>query len=637
MNTKPRSARALSALLTLSLVAPACGAPEDETAGEEEFQFGLGGKADSLCEPDADLCWGTDDALTMKALERAKDDVVLGREAKLNLRTVIDLARALAHKLTAEELAAIDGLEAEIDALAEGDTEGAVMILTELQATALKRLTGTYYVAHMIPAGQMVNADITKADDNEAGVDGPSDGESIDGMTEGMKQSMQLLRDSGALGIMIAEMYKMTGVLERDYELVNAINFGEYDDVTGQIVPKGMTREAKVQHIIDKYKGAAGWVGAGSGLVGLIPIAGIPLSVSGETIALFKLHAQMSFEIASVYGWDLREGNNLFLMSMMFMTDGLIAETADVLASNVLVPILAKKVSQKLGIELSKDLAGNIAGRSITKLLTIFQKKAQQELAEQALKAGAKGVGKQLLGYATLGLTVLVSAGVDYVSTGFLGNHVATVSKTWLHDLLMEGTSYLAKPHARDCAFRGMAAIAWDDGTISDREKTLFMAFLAKPYAADESSWFFLDSGEKRRQTRMLRDWQSDDSQSRVQSCLEDTFQDTLDQHRVSLLGHLYAMMQIDLHQTPGEYALYTEYREGLDGSGWFDGEAIDEVKMDYIERAIYVVLNPNTVEVAPELTETVEDLLVEDVLPFMAEPHPETKADFDCAWAESC
>lgn len=625
--------RITACLLAATFATTGCAADDND---DGDIPFGLGGKADSLCAPEQELCWDQDDAATMREMLRAQDDVVLGVSPKASVRHVMDLARGMKHKLTAEELAAIDSLEPMVDGLAEDDTEGAVGALTSMQENSLRRVVGTYYVANMVPVGQLLDTD-GKYDDDSSVDPGETDGESIGGLTEGMSESLRLLRDSGAMGIAIAEMYKMTGVLDRDYELVNAINFGEFDAVTGNVVPKGMSREAKVEQILSKYRKAAGWVGAGSGVVGLIPIAGIPLSISGETIALFKLHAQMSFEIASIYGWDLREGNNLFLMSMMFMTDGLIVEVGDVLASNVLVPIIAKKVAGKLGIELTSNMAAKIAGRSITQLLSFFSKKAQQQLAEAAIEAGAKGVGKQLLGWATLGLTVLVSAGLDYVATDALGRHVATVSKKWLHDLLLEGTSFLSKPAPRDCAMRALAAVAWDDGTVDEREQNLFMAFLAKPYNADEQNWFHLDSSEKVRQSQMLAQWRENDSASDVKECLEDEFQDTLDQHRMSLLGHLHAMVQIDQHQTASEKEFYDDVRDGLDGSGWFDGEAIDEVKMDYIERAVFVTLNPNTIDVSDDLKETTEALLVKDVLPFMAEPHPETKADFDCGFSGNC
>ena len=612
---------------------PACGGGADDD-GEDPIEFGLGGKADAVCDAEADLCWNDDDAAAMRELLRAQDDVVLGVAPKHSARHVLDMARGLRHKLTAEEIAGLDAAEREIDGLADDDIDGAVAAITTMQETALRRMVGTYYAAHMVPVGQAADAG-GKFDDTDDS--SPDDATAVEGITPGMQESLQLLRDSGVTGIAIVEMYKMTGVLDRNYELVNAINFGEFDAVSGNIIPRGISREAKVELIISKYRKAAGWVGAGSGLVGLVPIAGIPLSISGETIALFKLHAQMSFEIASVYGWDIREGNNLFIMSTMFMSETALAEIGDVLASNVLVPILAKRVATKLGIELSVDIAKQIANRSVSNLMQFFSRKAQQELAEAALEAGAKGVGKQLLGWATLGLTVLVSAGFDYVTTDLLGRHMAIVSKRWMHDLLMEGTSYLSMPHARDCAMRAMAAVAWEDEELSDEERNLFMAFLAKPYNADEESWFHLDSSEKQRQGAMVAAWPVEDTEEAVKECLEDEFQDSLAQHRVSLLSHIYAMVNIDQHYTDGERAFYEDIRDGLDGSGWFDGDAIDEVRMDYVERAIHITLNPNTIEVSSELREVTETLLVGDVLPYIDEPHEQTKADFECGMAGTC
>jgi hypothetical protein len=465
----------------------------------------------------------------------------------------------------------------------------------------------------------------------------PTDAESVSGLSEGMEDSLRLLRDSGVLGIAVASMYKLTGVLDRDYELVNAINFGEFDAVTGRIIPRGLSREAKVDQIIVKYRRAAGFVGAGAGVVGLVPIAGIPLSISGETVGLFKLHAQMAFEIAAVYGWDIREGNSLYLMSTMFMTDGLLTEVGDVLVSNLLVPLLAKKIAAKLGVELSKDLATQVASRSISSLLGFFTKKAQEKLAQEAIKGASKGIASQLLGWATLGMTVFVSAAIDWIVTDRMGRHVETVSKAWLHDLLMEGTTYLSMPQARDCTFQSLAAVSWADGTVNEREQKLYMAFLAKPYAVDEQTWFFLDSNERVRQSETLRDFPTEGSIGAIETCLSAHFQDSLSQHRMSLLGHLYGMMHVDTEENADELQLYQRLREGLDGSGFFDGDAIDDPQMDFIQRAIFVTVNPNVIEASPELEQTTSALLVEDVLTFLAEPHPDTKRDFDCGFAGQC
>lgn len=616
--------------LSLCLVAVGCDAEEP---AEEEIPFGLGGKADGVCPAEAELCWNQEDSSIMRALLTAQSDAVLGDAPAHQVRTVVDMARALEHKLTPEEIAAIDALEPTVDALADDDIGAASAALAGLQAEALERVIGTYYVANLVPAGQALDNG-GKFDESTAVEVAQSDAEAIPGLTEGMQQSLRMIRDSGAIGITLAQLYKMTGVLERDYELTNAINFGEFDAVTGNVIPRGISREQKVEQIIARYRSAAGWVGAGSGIVGLIPIAGVPISLGGEAIALFKLHVQMTFEIGAVYGWDVREGQNLNTMTSIVRTEGLLIELGDILISNAVVPIIAKKVASRFGVALSADLASKLARRSVTQLMHFFSRTAQEELAEAALKSGARGVGRQLLGYATLGLAVLVSAGLDYVATDHLGRHVRIVAKSWLHDLLMEGTSYLADQAPRDCAMRALAGLAWDDGTIDEREKNLFIAFLAKPFNLNEETWFHLDSAEKRRQATMLAAFPDNDSLEDAMECLQAEFEDTKPMHRISLLGHLHAMVQIDLNATPGQRAFYDEVRDGLDGSGWFDGEKIDKVQMDYIEDAIFATVNPNTVSVSEEFEKVTQSLVAADLLDFIAQPHAPTAADFECGFS---
>lgn len=566
----------------------------------------------------------------MRKLLLAHDEVLLDEEPVAALQSVVEHANALGHKLTPEELDALDDLAERISQLGAADSmEDAADLMIELDDRVLRRVLGTYYAAHMIPVGRAALSG--KADDVE-----PSSADDSN-MTPGMQQSLRLLHDSGALGMMVAQMYRMTGVLERDYSAINAVNFGEVDPVTGRVVPTGLSREARVEEIIHKYRRAAGFVGIGAGVVGLIPIAGVPLSVSGETFALFKLHAQMAFEIAAVHGWDIREGNNLYRMSMLFMTDGMLTELGDVLASNIVVPLLAQKAAQKLGVELSADIAAQIAQRSITQLMALFSKEAQEALAKEAIEGSARGIASQLLGWATVGLSIAVSGGLNWFITDQLGRHVETLATRWLHDLMLEGTSYLAKPEARDCAFRALSAIAWQDGEVTDREQRLFVAYLAKPYNVDEANWFFLTGDERIRHARTLRRWRFADSPEQTGQCLRDAFQHSLSQHRVSLLGHAYAMIQIDGEEDPDERSLYREWRDGLDGDGFFDGEPIKPAQLDYVERSIFITTHPSAAQVDPDAKETLEALLVEDVLDYVADPDPEAMAAFLCGFADEC
>jgi hypothetical protein len=101
----------------------------------------------------------------------------------------------------------------------------------------------------------------------------------------------------------------------------------------------------------------------------------------------------------------------------------------------------------------------------------------------------------------------------------------------------------------------------------------------------------------------------------------------------------MYSMMQIDAEQSSAEMSLYEEYREGLDGDGWFDGSEISAPQMDYVERAIYLTVNPGITvrQMGSEYRELAESLFTKDMIEFLDEPNAAVRAKFDCAYGGSC
>jgi hypothetical protein len=365
-------------------------------------------------------------------------------------------------------------------------------------------------------------------------------------------------------------------------------------------------------------------------------VAGTAIGVSAEIVWLFKLHAQMTFEIAAVYGWNIRERDHLVNVTHMMVAEGFAVETADILISNIVLPVMARRLSTRFGFELAEDLASKLASRGVQQMMGFFTRKGQQQLANTALKAGAKGVAKGILTWVTLGAAALVSAGLDAASTWHLARQVQAMSKAWVGDLMLEGTSYLSVRRKRDCAFRALAALAWADGEVRENEKRLFQAYLAKPYAADEQTWFHIGREERVAQSRMLANWERDDNFNRVKSCLTGEFQRSQSEHRISLLGHLYTMLHVDGDEASSEFDVYRNYREGLDGSGWFDGAALDLEQLTYVERAIMVTTNPSFLvdAAAQEHVDLAQAVLVEDVLEYIGEPNAMVAADFECGFS---
>ena len=249
----------------------------------------------------------------MKEILREQDNVLFGHEPKASLDRMLELAGHLRHKLPPEVADAVPDLQARIDALPEGnlvvpeveitqdaetilppsDYRDAVELLADLKADVLEQAEGAYYLAHAVPLGQSYDAGQKADDEDDPGVD-PTNNEIppelLEGLSPGMQHSLQLLRDSGIIGMSMATVYTSTGILEIDYPAITAETFGELGP-DGIIRPSGLSREAKVRRIVNRYVAASAAVGAGAGVVSLVPVAGTALSISGEMYLLLKLHA----------------------------------------------------------------------------------------------------------------------------------------------------------------------------------------------------------------------------------------------------------------------------------------------------------------------------------------------------------
>jgi len=633
-----------TALVLLALAIGACAAPTggDQAAAEAEVDYGVGGKADEGgCDAASDLCWNSADSDTMRLVMRVESDVFLQEgHMPTALGTIVDLARQVEHKLDDAELAELERVDADVQALPRDMApEDAIGVLADIEQSVLTRVRATHYAAHMVSVGRRAERDLA----------GPADDATDHGVAEsdednpfysaGMRESLDLLRDNGAIGKGYAWMLEASGVLERDYSVINATNFGSYDPDHDVVIPLGLSRDEQVDRIINHHKWAAAQVGVVAGAEALIPIAGVPISIAHETYALFRLHAQMAFEIAAVHGWDIREGRNLFTVSLMVMTVGTITEIVDVFAANAVMPLLAKALATRLGVTLPlRQLERDLARRSISTLLRIFTRRSQEQLAATALRSGARGVGSQILGYATLGLAVLASGAFDYVATIFVGRHVETIAKRHFADMMLDGTSYLGAPAPRDCMYEAFNAMAWADGTVSEREQSLFMAMMNKPYRTDESTWLRLASSERVRHSRNLAAaGDRTDTMRSAMTCAGNEFQRSMPRHRMSLLAHLYAMANIDTHEHPEERAFYNRFMAEVDGHGWFDGSELDIDQLRYVERSVYVTIYPGTIDVAPEHAEAVASIVPEDVLSFLSTPNAEVERDFRCGYEGNC
>jgi hypothetical protein len=604
----------------------------------EEPSWGLGDKADHLCEPAQELCWNARDTAAMREVLEQQDLVAIGIDSQRAIHAALGAAFTLTHKMTPDEQYELEDLAAQADLLGPRDDDARLELVARMNAGPLERVIGLYYAAFMIPTGLTLAHENSDAFEDGKLDDLPvADPDTIPGATEGMQESLDMLRQSGPLGELLIGMFRISGVLEHDYRVMNAIQFGEYDHETGEIVPSGLSREAKVEDIISRYTRAAAKVGAGAGLVGSIPVAGQFVAIPGELFHIWRLHARMAFQIAAVYGWDLRRDRELYEISSMLLVKGSLKEAGQTFVSFMVVPAVLKAIAPRFGgFQISQAVLRKVAFRPLQLLIdNLLRRKGREYLIHAATSKSVRSLAGQLLPIVGAAINMSIGATTNWLLTRKMGDHIHTLARRWLIDLMHEGTTYLSDRTARDCAFRGLAAIAAADGEIDDREIGLFIAFLAKPYALDDRRSFTLGSKERIEQSRMLASW---NDQEDPLDCLRDAFEDSKPQHRVALLTHFYSMMVVDLDESAAERRLYRSFVTELEGGGFFGRDRIDEAQLEYAERAIFATLNPTVdVDDDDDLRELVESITPEDTLEFLANPDPDALRDFECGFFSIC
>ena len=156
LSTVSRLGRAFVAGCVTVALAASC-AP-DQPPQEPELEFGLGSKADEICDAAQPLCWDSTDSATMSALLSKQDEVVFGEEPREAVREMVDFAWGLAHKMEPPELAALTELEQELADIEPRDYDASFELVHKANVGPLERVIGTYYVAYMVPTGRAMVA-----------------------------------------------------------------------------------------------------------------------------------------------------------------------------------------------------------------------------------------------------------------------------------------------------------------------------------------------------------------------------------------------------------------------------------------------------------------------------------------------
>jgi len=603
----------------------------------EDGTWGVG--EDPGCDPAADHCWPEADRATLVGVRNDLDEIVgvAPADRSFRLRNALGKVRELGHKLTVEETTALGELELRLaDGATELGDETAAATAGEIRTRVTGRIEETMVQAHFAPIDEEIVA-ITEGqlacEQTGVGCAGPTDTTPLEIPTrfpQGMQDALNQISSSSLFGKTIVGMLLMNGALDMNYEVENARLFGEYNEATGEIRDSGLSPAARADRIVERARALAGWAGAVAGAESLVPLAGIAISIGHEEYMLFEIHTKMAFRIAQVYGWDVKNGPALISVITLIMEDGLLLEGTDILLSNIAVPLIARRLGARFGFATADQIVKNLTGNVSRRLLAIISAKARKKLTQEVVENGAKAVARQLFGWITFGATVAISAGADYYFTWALGYRIKNAAQRWLGDLMHQGSTYLGNDAARECAFQVWARAATVDGEMADEERKLYQAYMANQYWLSETSHFGLATREQTAHATTLRmTWENRSDAGFGQDadeCLATHFEAADEQHRMTLLAYVYAMVNIDGDITAGERGLYESYRAALNGSMF---RRLDADLMNQIERTVVAEIKIPNADVAREY-----GIRLDDVVPAMSEIPAETTRAYAAAGA---
>jgi hypothetical protein len=438
----------------------------------------------------------------------------------------------------------------------------------------------------------------------------------------GMEASLQLLRATGPVGQATALLLQLSGALATDYEVL---------DRTSYAPPQSPTRDERVASIIARYREGAFLIGLTGGALSLFP-GGLLLSTAVESLGILAWHARMALDIAAAYGWDIRSGNDLFIVTMFLLSDSALGEPPTELTLTPSLHQITRAVARTLGITVSTALAVKLSTRLVVSFSRLLWNRSRTAILRAMARHTGAAVAERLFQTSTAGLAMLVSGLADQAITERVGVHLAIVARPWLVDLPLDGMPRLADREARDCFFATLGELVWSDGALSGREQRFFRALLDQPYHATPQGWFELDSAERRDHARALG------ARTPAQpGCITTHFGDLPTIPALNLLSQLHGAIHLEDGVAAAEQALYDDLRLQLTGPDELGRPRIEDYQVDFVERATRATLQPDGAEWIPEYATAIDRLAPEDMLPFLEEVSPVTEADFSCGLAGTC
>ena len=602
----------MRACFVVILVLGGFGACVGDSGTAEAWRAQIGDEA--TCDAAEDGCWPETDRAHLAAALHSVDDASRG-ELTERTEALCDAARALAdldHKLTTDERTT---RRAAADDLCDGPAPSEEILgehATALRSGAMARLEADMVQAYMAPLHLAIDRLVDDPACADAAVACAAGGQPLvvaipSRWPAGVQDAVSQVAGAGLLGQALATLLVTSGVLDIDYEAANA-----HLDATTSV-------EARVDRIVGEAKNSSTWAGAITGAETLIPFAGIAISIGHEEWWMMTIHVKMMLRIAQVYGWDLTDGPTLMAALSIVMQDGLLPDGTDVVVPSVTAPILMRQANTRFGVWTAGRITSFLTLRASRWIIGMLRRRAAERLTSQVVRAGAKSVAQQVLGWLTGGAGIVIGAVGDRLLTTVLGRRAAQSGKRWLGDLALEGSPFVGDPAARACAFETWAAMATADGSLSEIEMRLIEALVARPIWTDERHSFVASFDEQVRRAEALRAIAAG-SRAAAVGCVAQGFGRQPGRERRTLLAATFALAAIDGREDAAERNLQNDLRGRLEGGLL---SPLDVSLVDQIERTIRA-------EVALPDSEMGRDagLTIDDVVPALHVPD-ETIAAF--------
>jgi len=601
----------------LAVLTASCAAPTTPTghATDAEIEFGLGDKADGFCDARALLCWPGRDSEALRRYFSAQDALLVGAgDDGENARRLLLALDDVAHKLEPAEVDALPALRREAASAGAQLTEDErISLVVAVHREAGGRVATGYLTAHAVALGASTRD--SRADDgSSASSELPSvltDPDVIDSLRE--------LRGSGAFGFAYALLIEHTGVLDIDV------------NVWDEEFPFSEPREQRISRIIDRYTNLATRDEILVNLESLIPYAGIPLSIAHGAIAHFRHRLRMTIEIAAAYGIDIREGQNLLLVTGAVMSTLEIPELRGLFGGVFALPVLAKIVVRLGGVLDPRALLRRLSRHMINALLGRLSRKGAELVARATARRVGVGASRQILGYATLGLTMIADVVLTRAVTHGVGEHVDAMIRPWGSGMLTENGSVAADLEGAQCVAEMLGTAMSIDGEIEESEWQLLAAHLSRSIWT-EGRWRPLaDTATYAMQADAAargagRSWLGD--------CLEDRYWGEPRGDRMAVLSWLLTMFAVDGHLVPRELDAWEDAVDTLRGEGWFgDGDEIEELHLAAMRARIETTLVSADHLLDPGDAGALDELTPADVISGYSDADPAAATALRCAF----